>query len=248
MFVANSLFSLILQSDGITQCVLVLLLIMSTMCWSTYIYHFFVMRACRKDIKRLLKHVVTSGGWLQYQQSAACDTRMPLMKKMYQQTVQTLTRWDEMIGQNSAITQADWQYLDNCWGTIYEDVRVKMASGMSILMLCAESAPLLGLFGTVWGLIHAFMRIAQLQSADIATVAPGIAEALITTLAGLLVALPALAMFHMLNTRYKVLMSLVGRQLDGCARLAHLMARESVHQHEVVHKDKYGQANSLSTV
>ena len=71
-------------------------------------------------------------------------------------------------------------------------------SYLPFLFTSASVSPLLGLFGTVWGLVHAFIRISEKQSADITTVAPGIAEALITTLAGLLVAVPALVMYHYL--------------------------------------------------
>lgn len=60
----------------------------------------------------------------------------------------------------------------------------------------AAVGPLMGLFGTICGLIYAFMSISQEKSADIATVAPGIASALMTTLAGLVVAIPAMIAFH----------------------------------------------------
>ena len=63
----------------------------------------------------------------------------------------------------------------------------------------------MGLFGTVWGLIQAFMAIGEKQSADIAAVAPGIAQALTTTLAGLLVAIPAFVMFSYLSWQLKSL-------------------------------------------
>lgn len=68
--------------------------------------------------------------------------------------------------------------------------------GLPALGIAGAVSPLIGLFGTVWGLIHAFMNIAHEQSADITVVAPGIAEALLTTLAGLVVAIPALIFFH----------------------------------------------------
>ena len=64
---------------------------------------------------------------------------------------------------------------------------------------------MIGLFGTVWGLMHSFMSIAQKHTADIVTVAPGIAEALLTTLAGLMVAIPALIMYHYLTHRVRLL-------------------------------------------
>ena len=78
---------------------------------------------------------------------------------------------------------------------------------MPILYSCAGVATLIGLFGTVWGLVHAFIRIGEKQAADIATVAPGIAEALITTLGGLMVAIPAYVMFHFLSVRVRALES-----------------------------------------
>jgi|SaaInlLV_10m_DNA_2_1039722.scaffolds.fasta_scaffold39127_1 biopolymer transport protein ExbB/TolQ len=67
---------------------------------------------------------------------------------------------------------------------------------LPVLGTSAAVSPLVGLFGTVWGLVHAFISISQEKSADIAVIAPGIAEALLTTLAGLFVAIPALIFFH----------------------------------------------------
>ena len=69
-------------------------------------------------------------------------------------------------------------------------------SYLPILGTSAAVSPLVGLFGTVWGLIHSFVNISQEKSADISVVAPGIAEALTTTLAGLMVAIPAMIAFH----------------------------------------------------
>ncbi len=72
-------------------------------------------------------------------------------------------------------------------------------SYVPVLGTCAAVSPLIGLFGTVWGLIHAFVGISQQKTADIAVVAPGIAEALLTTLAGLIVAIPALMFYNYLS-------------------------------------------------
>lgn len=67
---------------------------------------------------------------------------------------------------------------------------------LPILGTSSAVAPLIGLFGTIWGLIHSFISISQEKTADIATVAPGIAAALLTTLAGLTVAIPTMIAFH----------------------------------------------------
>ena len=71
--------------------------------------------------------------------------------------------------------------------------------GLSFLATVASSAPFIGLFGTVWGIMHAFMEIAQQQNTSLAVVAPGIAEALLATGLGLLAAIPALIFYNKLT-------------------------------------------------
>jgi biopolymer transport protein TolQ len=67
---------------------------------------------------------------------------------------------------------------------------------LSFLALCSSVAPFLGLFGTVWGIMHSFLEIGEQGSANITVVAPGIAEALVTTIIGLSVAIPASAAYN----------------------------------------------------
>ncbi len=72
-------------------------------------------------------------------------------------------------------------------------------SGLSFLATVASSAPFIGLFGTVWGIMHSFIEIAQQQNTNLAVVAPGIAEALFATGLGLLAAIPALIFYNKLT-------------------------------------------------
>lgn len=67
---------------------------------------------------------------------------------------------------------------------------------LPFLATCANAAPFIGLFGTVWGIMHSFHAIGLAQSAALATVAPGISEALIATAIGLLVAIPATIFYN----------------------------------------------------
>ena len=69
----------------------------------------------------------------------------------------------------------------------------KLQKGMGVLATTANISPLVGLLGTVWGIMYSFINISREGTASIDTVAPGIAEALITTIVGLLVAIPAMA-------------------------------------------------------
>lgn len=74
-----------------------------------------------------------------------------------------------------------------------------LQGGLSILATVGSTAPFIGLFGTVWGIMNAFIEIAEQQNTNIAVVAPGIAEALLATGLGLLAAIPAVIFYNKLS-------------------------------------------------
>lgn len=76
----------------------------------------------------------------------------------------------------------------------------KLEGGLSMLATIASSAPFIGLFGTVWGIMNSFRAIAASQDTNLAVVAPGIAEALFATALGLLAAVPAVIFFNALSS------------------------------------------------
>jgi biopolymer transport protein TolQ len=75
----------------------------------------------------------------------------------------------------------------------------KLQSGLPVLASVGSVAPFVGLFGTVWGIMHAFINIAEQQNTNLAVVAPGIAEALLATGLGLLAAIPAVIFYNKLS-------------------------------------------------
>ena len=72
--------------------------------------------------------------------------------------------------------------------------------GLSFLATVGSTAPFVGLFGTVWGIMRAFIEIAEAQDTNLAVVAPGIAEALLATGLGLLAAIPAVIFYNKLSS------------------------------------------------
>jgi len=83
----------------------------------------------------------------------------------------------------------------------------KLEHWVSFLATTASAAPFVGLFGTVWGIMMAFLRISQTGSTSLGSVAPGIAEALITTAAGLFTAIPAVMAYNYFSQRVKLFAS-----------------------------------------
>lgn len=75
----------------------------------------------------------------------------------------------------------------------------RLNNGLSFLATTGSTAPFIGLFGTVWGIKHAFEQIAISQNTSLAVVAPGIAEALLATGIGLFAAIPAVVFYNKLN-------------------------------------------------
>ena len=82
---------------------------------------------------------------------------------------------------------------------------LKLESGLILLAIAVSGAPFLGLLGTVWGVMSTFGGIAQAGSASLTAMAPGVAAALITTVAGLLVAIPSMFGYNWLVHNLRVL-------------------------------------------
>jgi biopolymer transport protein TolQ len=88
--------------------------------------------------------------------------------------------------------------------------RERLQRALPVLATTASATPFIGLFGTVWGIMNTFRAIGTTGSTSITTVAPGIAEALVNTAAGLLAAIPAVVAYNHLLGKYRG----VGRMMD----------------------------------
>ncbi|MGH8382056.1 tonB-system energizer ExbB [Pseudomonas sp.] len=102
-----------------------------------------------------------------------------------------------------------------------------MSSGTGVLATIGSTAPFVGLFGTVWGIMNSFIGIAKTQTTNLAVVAPGIAEALLATALGLVAAIPAVVIYNVFARSiagYKAQVS------DASAEVLLLVSRDLDHQ------------------
>jgi biopolymer transport protein ExbB len=95
-----------------------------------------------------------------------------------------------------------------------------------MLATIGATAPFVGLFGTVWGIMNSFIGISKLQTTNLAVVAPGIAEALLATACGLAAAVPAVIFYNQLTRTMRAYLDLV-RGASGAA--ARLLSRDLDH-------------------
>jgi biopolymer transport protein ExbB len=91
--------------------------------------------------------------------------------------------------------------------------------GMGTLATIGATAPFVGLFGTVWGIMNSFIGISKSQTTNLAVVAPGIAEALLATAIGLVAAIPAVIIYNHFSRATRGYLDLVGRASGAVARL-----------------------------
>jgi biopolymer transport protein ExbB len=99
----------------------------------------------------------------------------------------------------------------------------KMSRGTGVLATIGATAPFIGLFGTVWGIMDSFVGISKAQTTNLAVVAPGIAEALLATAIGLVAAIPAVVIYNMFARMTAAIRATIG---DASAAVMRLVSRD----------------------
>jgi biopolymer transport protein TolQ len=201
LFSSNPIWSLVNQSDWMSKFVLLVLLFLSVSCWAILFYKVIVWRIRKKQIKSALTFLKSAKNLddVFYTASKFSNTLPGYLLTKKLSFLKTLLIHEK----DHVLDEREWELLQGRINQLLDTVIIKEESYLPVLSVSGQIGPLLGLFGTIWGLVHAFVDISQRQSADIAVVAPGIAEALITTLAGLIVAIPALFMFTYLSLKLR---------------------------------------------
>jgi biopolymer transport protein ExbB len=138
-------------------------------------------------------------------------------------------------GRMSAGMSSDEGIKERAASSFSEIVRAegrKVRTGMGILATIGAISPFVGLFGTVWGIMNAFIGISKSQTTNLAVVAPGIAEALLATAIGLVAAIPAVIIYNHFSRVTKNYMEIVGRAQGASGRL---LSRDLDRSHSVSH-------------
>lgn len=99
----------------------------------------------------------------------------------------------------------------------------RMSRGINVVATIGATAPFVGLFGTVWGIMNSFIGIAEKQTTNLAVVAPGIAEALLATAIGLVAAIPAVVIYNHFSRQIAAYRALVS---DSAAAILRLVSRD----------------------
>lgn len=187
-------WALVAQSDWMTKFILLGLFFLSVICTAIVLLKRKELKKQKLDLENLLNKL---------KRIKKLETLVELIQKEPESTakeflINNLENLKEILEskENQEISLQNMENLELMAFQHIDQILVDSEKYLHILNTSASVSPLIGLFGTIWGLIHSFVNISQEKSADIAIVAPGIAEALVTTLAGLIVAIPAMIAYN----------------------------------------------------
>ncbi|MDU8910423.1 protein TolQ [Aestuariicoccus sp. MJ-SS9] len=110
-----------------------------------------------------------------------------------------MTEWRRSHRDDGGLIAGAHARIDRSMDVAIQKEAETLQKGLPVLATVGSTAPFVGLFGTVWGIMHAFIEIAEQQNTNLAVVAPGIAEALLATGLGLLAAIPAVVFYNKLS-------------------------------------------------
>lgn len=181
------------QADPLVKGVMVLLVFCSLLTWAVLFEKSFMFTRTKRANQRFLK-AFRAGQQAVLNESA----KRSAMGRMWQVGQAELNHFKAMPVQPGEPERVNrlLQRMALTSGVVQERELARMGSMMGVLATIGATAPFIGLFGTVWGILNSFASIATLKSASLAVVAPGIAEALLATALGLFAAIPAVMIFN----------------------------------------------------
>ena len=197
------IFDMITKSDVITMTIYLVLIMYSVWSWSIVFDKIFKFRLLKIKTEKF-DRLFWSGKMLedihkQIKNSANYPSAMifcAIMQEWENANVLDIVKNNKVDSKNS---------LKERLSAVMEVALVKSVSklryGMTFLLIVSTTATFFGLFGTVWGLLKSFLSITALQDSSLIVIAPGIADALITTVFGLIAAIPATIFYNVYNTK-----------------------------------------------
>ena len=189
-----SIVQLVLHASLVVQLVMLLLVAVAVASWAAIFRKFFTLKRVR-TLNDSFERDFWSGTSLNDLYAAAAQNAKNAgpMERIFASGMREFQKLRER-GITDAGTVLDG--ARRAMRASYQRELDAIESNLSLLASVGSVSPYLGLFGTVWGIMHAFTGLASLQQVTLATVAPGIAEALVATAIGLFAAIPAVVAYN----------------------------------------------------
>ncbi|MGH8541600.1 MAG: protein TolQ [Stenotrophobium sp.] len=188
-----SLAHMVMQASVLAQCVLALLVIASIVSWAVIFSKRALLSAARHKAEKFEDRFWAGGNLADLYESTRKNKEVDGLAAIFGSGYEEYTR-QQSQGRIDA---------DDALAAIQRQMRVaqvreveRLEGGLALLATIGSTSPYVGLFGTVWGIMNAFIAIGNVKQASLAMVAPGISEALIATAMGLFAAIPAVIAYN----------------------------------------------------
>jgi biopolymer transport protein ExbB len=187
-----TLYKMVVEATVVVQIVMAMLVIWSVATWTILISKLLYFGGLNGTSDRFLNAFRNAGSLGDAAKAAGKNFRSNPLAKMLLAAADELgtgkkSHISSRVGQRMAIVQAE--------------VGETLSSGMGVFATVGSIAAFVGLFGTVYGIMNSFIRIAETETTNLASVAPGISEALLATAIGLFAAVPAVIFYNMFARR-----------------------------------------------
>jgi biopolymer transport protein TolQ len=218
-----SVWSLFVRADWIVKAVMILLVLASVWCWAIIFEKVLGLKRLNEGADEF-EAVFWSGGSLdQLYDRIGAQPREPMSAVF----VAAMREWRRQpsrgFGALDSARASMAERIDRVMQITLAREMERAERNMTFLATTGSTAPFIGLFGTVWGIMNSFQAIALSKNTNLAVVAPGIAEALFATALGLLAAIPAVVAFNKLS---KDLDRYAGRLESFAGEFSAILSRE----------------------
>ena len=194
-----SVWGLFLQADVVVKLVMIILVLASFWCWAIIFEKIMRMRRLRVQAEEF-EESFWSGGSLENLYDRIDNRPKEPMASVFTAAMREWRRSAAKglseTSQKASLAQRIDRVMHVTMGREIEGLE----RNMTFLATVGSTAPFVGLFGTVWGIMNSFQAIAQSKDTSLAVVAPGIAEALFATALGLVAAIPAVVAYNKIST------------------------------------------------
>lgn len=208
-----------MNADWVVKAVMLGLAFASVLSWTVWLVKALDMLRRKRQIKQALE----ACGQAQSLTTTATQTLPAVARQLLSQATAELSMSDGLAA--AGIKERVESRLEEQESRTHQT----LLQGTGVLATIGSTAPFVGLFGTVWGIMNSFIGISESHTTNLAVVAPGIAEALLATAMGLVAAIPAVILYNLLARQIggyraqlrqlaKQVMRLVSRDLDTAAQ------------------------------
>ncbi|MEO5865821.1 MAG: protein TolQ [Sphingomonas sp.] len=202
--------ALFLQADIVVKIVMIGLLLASVWTWGIIIGFWLKLGRTRREVVRFERDFRKADDFDAFHREHA-DSAMPAAKVFGA----GMAEWRRSTGTGSIDREGARERLAMAMGAATAGEVDTLADRLNILATIGSVAPFVGLFGTVWGIMHSFTQIAAQQNTSLVTVGPGIAEALFATAIGLFAAIPAVIAYNRFSHHINRLEARLNRFADS---------------------------------